>query len=159
MAKKDAPSDVAPLPEFAGLTPAEVDILLTLVEAGLGKVDLTKGPEKRINKTKLAEVAGVDRRTVLRAFQNETFVDAYNKICLALVRERVGEVLEASIREAKRQSFQDRQMLLQMAGLFTPTNRSEVTGKDGKPVQIETIVGLVREAIDDNPGSGRLDHS
>ncbi len=50
-------------------------------------------------------------------------------------------------------------MLLQMAGLFTPTNRSEVTGKDGKPVQIETIVGLVREAIDDNPGSGRLDHS
>ncbi len=148
MAKKDGSSDVAPLPEFAGLTPAEVDILLTLVEAGLGKVDLTKGPEKRINKTKLAEVAGVDRRTVLRAFQNETFVDAYNKVCLALVRERVGEVLEASIREAKRQSFQDRQMLLQMAGLFKPTSRSEVTGKDGRPVQVETIVGIVREAFE-----------
>ena len=33
-----------------------------------------------------------------------------------------------------------------MAGLFTPTSRAEVTGKEGKPVQVETIVGLVREA-------------
>ena len=40
-------------------------------------------------------------------------------------------------------------MLLQMAGLFTPTDRREVTGKDGKPLQVETIVGIVREASDD----------
>ncbi len=55
-------------------------------------------------------------------------------------------MLEASIRAATGHSFPDRQMLLQMAGLYTPTNRSEVTGQDGKPIQVESIVGIVREA-------------
>ena len=79
-------------------------------------MNLNKGLEKRVNKIKLAEAAGVNRRTVLRAFQNETFVDAYNKICLALVRERVGEVKEASIRDAKRQYFQDRRCCCRWPG-------------------------------------------
>lgn len=146
MAKIAPQPPAALLPEFADLTLAQEHILLTLIEQGLGKVDLTIGPENRLNKTKLAESAHVDRKTVLRAFQSETFKAAYNRVCLFLVQERIGEVLDASIREAKRQSFQDRQTLLQMAGLFTPLTRSEVTGKDGKPLQVETIVGIVREA-------------
>lgn len=77
-------------------------------------------------------------------------METYNQVCLFLLKGRLGEVLEASIREAKRHAFPNRQMLLQMTGLYATTSRAEVTGKDGKSVQIETIVGLVREAVSDN---------
>jgi hypothetical protein len=127
--------DASLLPSIEGLTPKQYDILVALIESG-----------SPLTRTELAERAHVDRKTVWSAFQTPAFVEAYNQVCLFLLKERVGEILEASIREAKRHSFPDRQMLLQMAGLFTPTSRAEVTGRDGKPVQIETIVGIVREA-------------
>lgn len=123
------------LPSIEGITPKQYDILVALIEAG-----------HPLTRTELSEAAKVDRKTVWSAFQTPAFVETYNQVCLFLLKERVGEVLEASIREAKRHSFPDRQMLLQMAGLYTPTSRAEVTGRDGKPVQIETIVGIVREA-------------
>lgn len=83
-------------------------------------------------------------------------METYNRVCIFLLRERVGEVIEAFVHVTKRHSFPDRQMLLQMAGLFTPTSRPEVTGKDDKPVQIETTVGLVREATKPAHGDGLL---
>lgn len=125
------------LPNIEGITPKQYEILVALIEAG--------SPLTRTERAK------ADRKTVWSAFQTPAFVDAYNQAGLFLLKERVGEVLEAAIREAKRHSFPDRQMLLQMAGLYTPTSRAEVTGKDGKPMQIETIVGLVREATNRQP--------
>src|SRR5215204_475664 len=91
------------LPRLDGLTAKQHDIIVALVEAG-----------KPMDRTELAEAAKVDRKTVWSAFQTPEFVETYNQICLFLLKERVGEVLEASIREAKRHSFANRQMLLQM---------------------------------------------
>lgn len=90
------------------------------------------------------------------AFQTPAFVEAYNQVCIFLPKERLGEVLEASIRDTKRHSFTEHQLLLQMARLYTPTSRAEGTGKDGKPEQIEKIVGLVREAATHQPDAEDL---
>lgn len=139
-AKKSQQQATSLLPNIEGITPKQYEILVALIEAG-----------SPLTRTELAERAKADRKTVWSAFQTPAFVEAYNQVCIFLLKERVGEVLEAAIREAKRHSFPDRQMLLQMAGLYTPTSRAEVTGKDGKPMQIETIVGIVREAAETSP--------
>jgi hypothetical protein len=34
---------------------------------------------------------------------------------------------------------------LQIVGLYKPISRQEVTGKDGGPMQVATIVGLIQE--------------
>jgi hypothetical protein len=123
------------LPSLISLTPKQHDLLIAIIENGLS-----------LSRTDLAEKAGCDRKTVWSAFQNEEFIDAYNKVCLFLIKERIGEVLDASVKAARTNSFADRQMLLQIVGLYKPISRQEVTGKDGQPVQVQTLVGLVKEA-------------
>jgi hypothetical protein len=122
------------LPSLISLTPKQHDLLIAIIENGLS-----------LSRTDLAEKAGCDRKTVWSAFQNEEFIDAYNKVCLFLIKERIGEVLDASIKAARTNSFADRQMLLQIVGLYKPISRQEVTGKDGGPMQVATIVGLIQE--------------
>lgn len=131
MPKKKSPS----LPTTVGLTPKQHDLLLTTIEHGLS-----------LSRTDLAEKAGCDRKTVWSPFQSEEFCEAYNKVCLFLIKERVGEVIDASIRAAKGNSFADRQMLLQIVGMYRPVTRQEVTGKDGGSMQMETLVGIIQEA-------------
>jgi hypothetical protein len=123
------------LPTTIGLTPKQNDLLLTIIENGLS-----------LSRTDLAEKAGCDRKTVWSAFQSEEFCEAYNRVCLFLIKERVGEVIDASIRAAKGNSFADRQMLLQIVGMYKPITRQELTGKDGGAVQVQTIVGIIQEA-------------
>ena len=131
MPRKNSPS----LPSVVGLSPKQHDLLAAIVENGLS-----------LSRTDLAEKAGCDRKTVWAAFQSEEFCDAYNKGCLFLIKERVGEVIDASIRAAKGNSFSDRQMLLQIVGMYKPITRQEVTGKDGGPMQVQTLVGIIQEA-------------
>ncbi len=87
MPRKNSPS----LPSVVGLSPKQHDLLAAIVENGLS-----------LSRTDLAEKAGCDRKTVWAAFQSEEFCDAYNKVCLFLIKERVGEVIDASIRAAKK---------------------------------------------------------
>ncbi len=47
---------------------------------------------------------------------------------------------------SKGNSFADRQMLLQIVGMYKPITRQEVTGKDGGPMQVQTLVGIIQEA-------------
>ena len=37
-------------------------------------------------------------------------------------------------------------MLLQIVGMYKPITRQEVTGKDGGPMQVQTLVGIIQEA-------------
>ena len=46
-------------------------------------------------------------------------------------------------------------MLLRMAWLCQPSC-SEISGRDGKPIQVETPVGMLREAGHDPATSSRL---
>ena len=86
------------LPELEGLTPAQQQIIATIIENGLG-----------LNRTELAEAAGVDRKAVWSAFQSDAFVEAYRQVGPYLVKGRVGEVLDAPFRAARGPSFADRQ--------------------------------------------------
>jgi len=37
-------------------------------------------------------------------------------------------------------------MLLQIVGMYKPITRQEVTGKDGGPMQVQTLVGIIQDA-------------
>lgn len=69
-------------------------------------------------------------------------VKGYRK---AFLRETIPDILDAAIQAAKRDSFNDRKLLLEMMEEYLPTTRSELTGKDGKPIELG-IVGIIREA-------------
>src|SRR3954451_24815963 len=62
------------------------------------------------------------------------------------LKETIPNILDAAIREAKQGSFNDRRLLLEMAQEYLPVSRQEVTGKDGGPMQVQSLVGIVQEA-------------
>lgn len=55
-------------------------------------------------------------------------------------------ILDAAIRAANGDSFNDRKLLLEMAQEYLPVTRREMIGRDGGPVQVQTLVGIVQEA-------------
>src|SRR4051794_18288186 len=63
-----------------------------------------------------------------------------------LLRETIPDILDAAIRAAKTDSFNDRKLLLEMAEECLPVSRQEVTGRDGGPMQVQTLVGIIQEA-------------
>lgn len=62
------------------------------------------------------------------------------------LKETIPDILDAAIRAAKGDSFNDRKLLLEMAQEYLPISRQEVTGKDGGPMQVQTLVGIIQEA-------------
>lgn len=71
------------------------------------------------------------------------------------IRENVADVVDGLIKRAKDGAAPEVKLFLQLAGVYTETTRSEITGRDGKPIQVETLVGIVREAanLSDDPES------
>ena len=64
----------------------------------------------------------------------------------AFLKETIPDILDAAIRAAKGDSFNDRKLLLEMAQEYLPVTRQEMTGRDGGPVQVQTLVGIIQEA-------------
>ena len=62
------------------------------------------------------------------------------------LRETIPDILDAAIQAAKRGSFNDRKLLLEMAEEYLPVSRQEVTGRDGGPMQVQMLVGIIQEA-------------
>jgi hypothetical protein len=62
------------------------------------------------------------------------------------LKETIPDILAAAVQAAKRDSVNDRKLLLEMAQEYLPVTRQEVTGKDGGPMQVQTLVGIVQEA-------------
>jgi len=110
-------------------TPAEQKLIETLANPeNYGK-----------NITELCELAGISRFTYYEAFKKPDFVAYYNSLVLELLRGKVGDVINATYRFATMfpQNHQDRKILLEMTGTYTPKQAHEVFGKDGGPIKYD----------------------
>ena len=85
--------------------------------------------------------AGVSRSTYYKAKQDPVLLEEWHKLCREILGDRLLSIYQASIQTAcvvGRDGFQDRKLLLEMAGEYTP--RKELTGKDG----VSVVWGLDR---------------
>lgn len=83
----------------------------------------------RINVEDLCAVAKISKNTYYTAMKKPGFVKLVNETTLELVKGKVSDVLNASYRYAlTEKGFQDRKILLQMAGLLVEKSETTVNG-------------------------------
>jgi hypothetical protein len=101
----------------------------------------------------MAKKLGVAPDTLSDWKKRDDFWEKVKAYRSTFLRETIPDILDAAIRAAKGDSFNDRKLLLEMAQEYLPVTRQEMTGKDGGPVQVQTLVGIVQEAREpDRPG-------
>lgn len=77
----------------------------------------------------LCNLANISRNTYYKTMRNSDFVKLVNDTTLDLIKGKVSDVLNASYTFAlTEKGFQDRKILLQMAGLLVEKTETEVTG-------------------------------
>jgi hypothetical protein len=94
----------------------------------------------------MARKLGVAADTLSDWKKRDDFWEKVKAYRSTFLRETIPDILDAAIQAAKRDSFNDRKLLLEMAQEYLPVTRQEVTGKDGGPMQVQTLVGIVQEA-------------
>lgn len=103
-------------------------------------LEVLLNPEHRLKSiTEICAIADIERGTYYNAFRKPEFVAHYQAEALEMVKHDVGPILNAYRKEAKRGSVQHGNVLLEMAGLYTPKKRQEITGANGGPVAWEGI--------------------
>lgn len=73
------------------------------------------------NITELCQAAGISRQTYYDSMKKQGFVNLLNKLRLESLRNYISDVIDASFKTATTcgsRGFQDRKMLLEMAGLY-----------------------------------------
>lgn len=92
-----------------------------------------------------ARAAGISRRHLYRLMADEDFQAALRARAIDLLRPKLGPILDAAVQTAStpgRDGFKDREMLLQMVGLYVPKQALEHTGAEGGPIQVVVASGL-----------------
>jgi hypothetical protein len=104
----------------------------------------------------LAEQIGIGDRTITRWRQQKGWQEAVNAVARAQVGVKLPEVYGALLREAEKGSFQHIQLALELVGDYVKVQRSEVTGKDGGPIETLAAVTiyLPSNGRDDAAGGG-----
>jgi hypothetical protein len=112
-----APNEATELDNYK-ITPAETRLLEVLLDpANTGK-----------NVTEKCELAEISREYYYRIIKKPEFLSLLSKTSIDLVKEKISDILTASIKVATSsgaRGYQDRRMLLEMAGLIS---KDEVAG-------------------------------
>lgn len=99
-----------------------------------------------VNKRALADFLGVTPSTMrMWALNDPLMSERVRDLRVDLVDEYVGDVLEAAADCAVNdgpQGHQDRKMILEMAGVYRPKVRSELSGPDDGPVEVRRVQEL-----------------
>lgn len=92
--------------------------------------------------TALCKAAGVTRTVYYDAMKKPGFVRYYNQVMLDLLKSKVGDVLRATLKYAIEcpQNHQDRKMVCEMTGLYTPKQQQEISGPGGEPFTVNIRV-------------------
>lgn len=79
--------------------------------------------------TEKMSIAGVCRETWYKAFRKPGFVNLINETAVDLVKEKVADILAASVEAATKggvRGYQDRRMLLEMFGLVVKESDGKI---------------------------------
>lgn len=97
-------------------------------------------------KRELADFLGVTPRSMRGWAENDPLLmERVRDLRVAMVDEHVGDVIQAAVECATMdgaQGHQDRKMLLEIAGVYRPKVRSELSGPDDGPVEVRRVQEL-----------------
>jgi len=86
-------------------------------------------PEYRTKSvTDMCKIANCTRTTYYESFSKPGFKAIYEEKTKEIVKQSIGPVVNAFVREALRGSFQHGKVILEMAGLYSDKQQIEVTG-------------------------------
>jgi len=110
-------------------------------------VEAMSDPKNRnLNITELCKVAGISREAYYQMMRKPAFVEYYKRIQYEVVKSSIAKVLQSTIKFAieNPKCHQDRKMLLEMSGMYTPKQEvdTNIGNKDGKPFETAQHVDL-----------------
>jgi hypothetical protein len=104
-------------------------------------LEVMMNPANRLkNVGDLCDLVPCDRKTYYTAFKKPGFVKLYREESLNLITKGLSSIVNSVVREASRGSAQHAKIALVMAGEYTEKTASEITGKNGGPIQTDTTV-------------------
>jgi len=89
--------------------------------------------------TDICNAAGINRTTYYKAFKKKEFVAYQEKFTKDLLKQGLLPVIRSLEKEARKGSYQHQKLYLEMAGMYTEKKQHELAGKDGGPIQIESL--------------------
>lgn len=84
-----------------------------------------------------AKLNGVDEATLSDWKRIDGFMAEVKRIAVSLVDDDVPDIIAKMISQAKSGSFVHQQAVLDMADVYTPRTRQELTGRDGGAIEID----------------------
>lgn len=140
MSTNETPSKASNAPE----TPALTDIhLKEEFDAAALWMALPRRRRDPATQLELADQLGISPDSITDWKKREDFWEKVNAHRQYWVKEEVSDVVRGLIKQAKRGTAPEVKLFLQFAGLYTETSRQELTGRDGKPIQFQTLADLV----------------
>jgi len=113
-------------------------------------LEVLMNPESRLwNITEICLKADISRQTYYNYYDDPAFVDHVMKESMKLVKAAVPSTINAAIRQAQRGESTHTKIILGMAGLYS--DKHEITGKGGKPIETIERVELIDFTSDKTP--------
>lgn len=111
------------------------------------------------NTTEKCQLADVSRETWYKAFKKPGFVKLVNETSVDLIREKVSDVLNATYKSAMTEGakgFQDRKILLEMAGVYREKSDINLNAQDPLKAQVMAMTDVeilqkIKEFAKDHP--------
>lgn len=104
----------------------------------------TPGPDRKPGSQRLlARELGVHYVTLSEWKRLPGWGDAVYALAEQQLRNELTPILEAQVRQAKRGSLPHAQWCFELAGLWSPKQRHEHTGRDGQPIDVRTITAVL----------------
>jgi len=104
-------------------------------------LEIVLDPSNRMKSVKeICDLADVSRQTYYDAYRDENFVEYALLEAKKVAARYAVQVMGAFVNEAKRGSYQHGLVILDMAGMYAPKQRTELTGKDGGPISLQGIL-------------------
>jgi hypothetical protein len=97
------------------------------------------------------KVVGVRKKTLEKFLKEMPFREALrHKVHTSLLLD-VPAIMEAAVNAAKDGSFNDRKLLLEIAQVYEPRSKTELTGAEGGPIQIN--IDQVMQMLESRPAA------
>lgn len=89
------------------------------------------------NITEICQLADISRQAYYKIMKKPEFVAYQEKLCRDLVKQYLSPLIAATFKYALLpQNHQDRKMLLEMGGLYTPKQQQVISGPGGVPLGV-----------------------
>ena len=87
--------------------------------------------------TEKCKIADISRDMFYRVMKKPGFIKYYNNLMIEVIKGKVGDIINATAKFAQLpKNHQDRKLLLEMANIYTPKEKMEISGENGEALNV-----------------------